>query len=425
MVGTTIDQKSVKVLFTLLGKDSATNVEELGSAKTLFFGWAYKNAISRVGRRGRKRLALLVTLILLVGFFVVFAAGEAQAQQSPPVAERHTSVTNIEVTRVAHGEAAEQIVETASNEGRGSETILLQTPPLNLASPDHQHDLKPVSELSPLSDSTLKPAHQRGLTPGSSDRSDREVSVRVEPTLEPAPSRDPELRQGSGPVQQPVPSVGSASESADLEPLLSASEPVRESVTIPVTFEENGPPPSIVQEEVSSTVPSTDVPPSALQGSARAGVLPDVFTPSAAILQGISAKGSLTSSTWGATLWATASSGAAVPLPHAASAANALGPLSYGSPPHYPPDETKGASNGEPLEDAPQQPSSPSVPPAGGNSSSLSGYVQAGAGGIGPPLLFVLVSGLILLYPSGRLSSIFCEFPKPSSALLRPLERPG
>jgi hypothetical protein len=32
---------------------------------------------------------------------------------------------------------------------------------------------------------------------------------------------------------------------------------------------------------------------------------------------------------------------------------------------------------------------------------------------------------LILLRVSGRLSQAFCEIPKPSSALLMPLERPG
>jgi hypothetical protein len=251
MDGTATDQTSVKVLFALLGKGSATEREELGSVKALFFRWTYKNAVSRVGRRGRKVLVLLVTLILLVGFFVIFAAGEAQAQQSPTIAERHATVTALEVTRVAHGEAAEQVVDTASNEGRGSETFA------------------------------------------------------------------------------------------------------------------------------------------------------------------------------GAKLWATASSSAAVTLPDAASAANALGPLSYGSSPDSPPATTKGSSKGDPFEGALQQPSSPSVPPAGGTSSFLSGSGQAGAGSVGPPLLFVLVSGLILLYPSGRLSSVFCKVPKPSSALLRPLERPG
>ena len=96
------------------------------------------NAISRVGRQGRKILVLLVILISLVGFFVVFAAGEAQAQQSPTVEERHETVTSVEVTRVAHEGAAEQVVGTTSNEGDDSETFPLHAPLLNLASPVQQ-----------------------------------------------------------------------------------------------------------------------------------------------------------------------------------------------------------------------------------------------------------------------------------------------
>jgi hypothetical protein len=83
----------------------------------------------------------------------------------------------------------------------------------------------------------------------------------------------------------------------------------------------------------------------------------------------------------------------------------------------------------EPIKSTPQ-PSSPSAPPAGGGSSSFSsssGGGQAGSGGGIAPLLLlgVLLLGLGVSCPEGKLRRIFCVLPKPSSALLGPLERPG
>ncbi len=57
---------------------------------------------------------------------------------------------------------------------------------------------------------------------------------------------------------------------------------------------------------------------------------------------------------------------------------------------------------------------------------SLPGTMQVGSGGgLGLLLLGVLASGLILLRRDGPLSWITYELPKPTSALLLPLERPG
>jgi hypothetical protein len=78
-----------------------------------------------------------------------------------------------------------------------------------------------------------------------------------------------------------------------------------------------------------------------------------------------------------------------------------------------------------PLEDAPL-PSSPLSMPIGGSSFSLSGGGSQTGGGVAPlVLLGVLASVLALLRRDGRLSLISCEVPRPSSALLSPLERPG
>jgi hypothetical protein len=66
-------------------------------------------------------------------------------------------------------------------------------------------------------------------------------------------------------------------------------------------------------------------------------------------------------------------------------------------------------------------------PPLGDSSFfSLPGTMQVGSGGgLGLLLLGVLASGLILLRRDGPLSWISYELPKPTSALLLPLERPG
>jgi hypothetical protein len=72
-------------------------------------------------------------------------------------------------------------------------------------------------------------------------------------------------------------------------------------------------------------------------------------------------------------------------------------------------------------------PSSPFTPPIGDSFFSLLGAGQGGisSGIVTPLLLCVLILGLILLRRDDKLLRVFCELPKPSSALLLPLERPG
>jgi hypothetical protein len=54
------------------------------------------------------------------------------------------------------------------------------------------------------------------------------------------------------------------------------------------------------------------------------------------------------------------------------------------------------------------------------------GGAQAGPGGALALLLAcIFVSGLVLLRPNCKFSLASCTMPKPSSALLLPLERPG
>jgi hypothetical protein len=76
---------------------------------------------------------------------------------------------------------------------------------------------------------------------------------------------------------------------------------------------------------------------------------------------------------------------------------------------------------------APLEPLLPPMPSPGDSAFfSLPGTGQVGSGGgLGLLLLGVLASGLILLRRDGPLSWITYELPKPTSALLLPLERPG
>jgi hypothetical protein len=88
-------------------------------------------------------------------------------------------------------------------------------------------------------------------------------------------------------------------------------------------------------------------------------------------------------------------------------------------------DATQSPLEGTVLE--PLDPLFPTMPPLEDSSFfSLAGVGQVGpGGGLGLLLLGVLVSVLILLRQEGPLSWISGESPKPTSALLMPLERPG
>jgi hypothetical protein len=385
----------------------------------LFIGRARRETSSRVGRRGRKPLALVATLVLSVTFFVVFAAGEAGAQ--PTVAERHAVVTDVEVPVVASGGIAQPAVETAPTEVPAAGTVSPTSPPA-ISSPVDQPNPRTGPEPAPQPVATPQRAPQRGPAPGSFDRYGLEVSFGAAQ----APSQ--ELGQGLVPDNPP-------SKSADLEPSLPASELVRGPATGPVPFGENAPLPSELQE-APSELPQTEVQRSPFPYNETASSKPIAPPPFASVreipapgpaLPFSAAEGSPPASKFlGGPPW-DAASRAVETLPDAAadfaaSAAGVLGALTAGSPPDSPTDGAEDSSTADPSRGAPQQPSSP---PVVGSSFSLSGGQANPGGGVGPLLLCVLVSGLIVLRPSGRLSRIFCGLPKPSSNVLGPLERPG
>jgi hypothetical protein len=90
-------------------------------------------------------------------------------------------------------------------------------------------------------------------------------------------------------------------------------------------------------------------------------------------------------------------------------------------------DATNGTQQA-PSDDTQQEPVAPLAPPLGGVFSPFTGVAgQLGAGGGVAPLLVGILALLtvILTRRDFRTYLIACEMPKPSSALLRPLERPG
>jgi hypothetical protein len=128
-------------------------------------------------------------------------------------------------------------------------------------------------------------------------------------------------------------------------------------------------------------------------------------------------------------LGATAASAVGTVQSAAASVASAtaevLRSLASGSPDTSSTDETQ---EQQPSEGTPQPAPAPLAPPLGGSLFSLSTIGgNAGLGGSFTPLLVgsLALLGTVLLRRDFRMYLASCDLPKPSSALLLPLERPG
>jgi hypothetical protein len=113
----------------------------------------------------------------------------------------------------------------------------------------------------------------------------------------------------------------------------------------------------------------------------------------------------------------------------ASATAQVLGSLAGVSPSTSSTNATNGTQEGPSEGTLQQQPASPLAPPAGsgGSFSPFTGGGQLlGGGGFAPVLVGILaLLATSLLRRDFRTYLISCEMPKPSSALLMPLERPG
>ncbi len=342
----------------------------IGSMRLLSSGQSHKSIVGRLDPRGRKTLAPVLALILAAGAFVFFG-GEAGAQQSEP---QHTSTT-YEIAVEQTTEAAP--LETSWIEKPPVETSLVEATPAGKPAPvDRQDPEAPTgAESAPPISNSLS-----GSTPPgeSGPRTEPDLASLAVPAPEPVEPEPLSLEENEplsslfeeAPVPEPaVPGTEDYLPSDVGEPVDSVAEPLENAVL-----------------EVSKTFPEVPpLPPIAGDGSlidaASADLLPESEADRA---------------------------------PAGERTEDAV-PLSAGS---------TGPEN--PSEGVPQ-PASPFAPPLGGSYFSGSGgQTGLGGGGFAPLILVcVLASGLVLLRRDGLLRWTSCETPKPSSALLAPLERPG
>ena len=387
--------------------------------------------VGRTGLWSRKALALFVVLVLS-GVALVFAAGEAHAQQRP-APKVHATVTGPERMPVSERGRAEPVsVKPASG------TLPVGSSPSQVderdagspsgSEPDLVIPGAPEPALALLEE--LYPASWTNLVPETAMPDDFGITFGPDPVYDLAAALLDPGPQYRVPFVDPPPAPGLAGFGPAL-PYLGAPESVRGVVA----SEENKPPSPRVEERpltlsptgtsegvrpaprqenevvkavpVGSLPPVADrkAPPPALALEEPAVPAPPVTDPSreaALLLSGLEA----------------AASGAVETLHGAAvDVSEALTPGG-----EVPAESPSGGGTKQPLEDAPSQ------PPAALGGSYFSPLVggQVGPGGVVPLLICVLAAGLILLRPFvGRLLWASCELPKPSSVLLLPLERPG
>lgn len=420
---------------------------EIGSAKDLYLGRLHK-ITSRIDPRSRKTLALVVALVLTVVSF--FAAREAQAQQ-PAQESSPKEASQQRVVVVTDGEVARSVGDK---------------PPPNETLPADKPARPPVDSVPPAPktpEPALQPAPQQFAV----------VIVNGEVTesdpASPWPTADPEPAPPGGDVgstPEPSPYTWAA---PDAEAVLPPAAPKPEPVLEPVASEQPTPPayepvqwsagqqPIASQGDASVSPPAKEAPrvfeevpaaamlaspllgkgvaPAAPVKNESAYAAPIAPLPSPATGRKPSVVPSVPvpmqraathpSSSLGATVSVVSSAVENIRSAAASAtsfAAEVLGTLAGGSVEH----SSDGTQEG--LSESAPQPAPPLAPPMGGSSFSLPGVGggQAGSSGsVAPLLVGVLASVLVLLRRDVRTWLVSCELPKPSSALLLPLERPG
>lgn len=365
--------------------------------------------ISWDGLRGRKALVLFVVLVLSGGAFIL-AAGEARAQQQDPAPKVYAAVTGPERTPVtAVGDAGPKIeaqpvdsspLRTGERDADPSprsepDPVMLREPEPVLALLE-EVDL--LSGLDLLPDPSTLESFGAVVEPGPAP-----VPLDPVPLVDPSPAFSPVgfglalADPGLVPAYGPVPS-------RENEPLSPAGsqEGVRTALlpgNVPANAVPVAPSPPVAGQ--NTPVPAVPKPP--IPGPA----VPDPPREASLLVSGLESAASSAVET----LQDAASAAMGVSEALATGGEASTGPLSDGA---------EGSSPDTPP------PPPPSPAPPGGSSFSLSGAGHVGPGGVAPLLVCILAAGLILLRPVGRLSWAPCEsLPKPSSALLLPLERPG
>ena len=398
-------------------------------------------------------LTLLAVLVLCLFAFTLVSIGEAQAEERLfQTAQRPTAEGEAERSEILDGKEADQVaVETSLVETSLVETESVETTMTN-ASPPGQSLSSPAGSAPPASkpertpqqytvvirdgeivesDPDLVPAPQKAqpaLGPKLSDRLSPGKQVEVEPKSAPTPgSAVAEPHRGSSEMEGPAAPV--SGDEPPLVPAVSEGEGVpTSSPPTPSLFEEDpdasiaSPFPSALIEPVEQQAPSAvDL----VAGSAPSRTLDQAIPPPAQ--QGARQPLPISSSVEAASSGAVQATLTQTLTTVADAAAGVLETLKNWTEYYYSP---SGETTKSPLEGATPAPLDPQLPsPFEGSSvfhssSGVSG--QTGPwGGFVVLLLGVLVSGLVLLLRDGFLCWAAWEQPKPTSALLLPLERPG
>ena len=392
-----------------------------------------------------KSLALLAVLVLCLFTFTLVSIGEAQAQERLSQAVQRPMAGEAERSEILDGKGADQVaVETSLDETESVESTMSEASPPGQSLPSPVGSAPPASEPELTSqqhavvirdgeivesDPDLVSAPQKAQpapAPKLSDRPSPGKQVEVEPK-KPAPtpgSAAPEPYGGSSETEVPAAPV-----SGDVPPpvpFVSEGEGVPVGTPAPFPFEEDpdagtAPPSlSMLIEPVEQQAPSAAdlvAAPASSRMQHQAIPLPAQH----GLRQALPISSAVETASSGAVQDALTQTLTTV-ADAAASVLETLGSWTDYSP--------SGETTKSPLEGATPAPLAPQLPSPFEGSSVFSSYSGV-SGQTGPwgsfvvLLLGVLVSGLVLLLREGFLCWAAWEQPKPSSALLLPLERPG
>jgi hypothetical protein len=401
--------------------------------------------------RNLKSLALLAVLILCLFAFTLVSIGEAQAEERlSQTAQRPTANGEAERPAILDGKGADQaalqrsLVETSLLETESIETTMADASPpgQSLSSPVGSAPPASKSEPTPQqyavvirngeiveSDPDLVPAPQEAQPAPAlrlSDRPSLGKQAEVEPN-KPAPapgSAAPEPYSGSSETE--VPAASLSGYVPPPVPSLSEGEGVPAGSPAPYPFEEDpdggiaSPSPRALIESVEQQAPSAA---ERIAGPAPSRTADQTIPPPAQqdAQQALPVSSAVEAASSGA-VQATLTQTLTTVTDAAASVLETLGSwTNYYSPSG---DTTESPSEGTISELlAPQLPSPFEGSSVSSSHSGVSG--QAGPWGGFIVLLGVLVSRLVLLLRDSLLCWAAWKQPKPSSALLLPLERPG
>ena len=397
--------------------------------------------------RNLKSLALLAVLILCLFAFTLVSIGEAQAEERlSQAAQRPMSNGEAERPAILDGKGADQAgVETSLVETESIETTMTDASPPGQSLSSPTGSAMPASKPEPTpqqyavvirngemveSDPDFLLAPQKAQpapAPELSDRPSPGKSAEAEPK-ESAPTQGGAAAEPySGSSETEVPAAPVSGHVPTYVPFVPEGEGVPTGSPAPYPFEEDpdagiaSPSPRALVEPIEQQAPSAA---ERMAGPAPSRMLDQLIPPLAQ--QGVQRALPISSAVEAASSGAVQATFTQTLTTVTDAAAGVLETLGNWTDYHSASGETpEGLSEGttsEPL--APQLPS-----PFEGSSvssSHLGVSGQAGPwGGYVVLLLGVLVSGLVLLLRDGFLRWAAWDQPKPSSALLLPLERPG